>query len=242
MNAHSDSTSVSLNELAAALSEHAARVVGDGNVRLSGVRQDSRRVEPGELFVARQGGKTSGAAHALDAAEKGAVALMLERGEPVPATRLPVLEVTNVKRALALASEMVYGFPSRSVDVIGITGTNGKTTTTFLTEQGLVGAGLVPARLGTLGFEMGGHTFGDTLTTPEADDIARCLLEVKKRGHPDSAETLARRLRGSGSRRGWLVVTRLRQGHLALLVEPDSAAASAEVVGDEGLEPPTSSV
>lgn len=182
MNAHSDSTSVSLNELAAALSEHAARVVGDGNVRLSGVRQDSRRVEPGELFVARQGGKTSGAVHALDAAAKGAVALMIERGEPLPATRLPVLEVTNVKRALALASEMVYGFPSRSVDVIGITGTNGKTTTTFLTEQGLVGAGLVPARLGTLGFEMGGHTFGDTLTTPEADDIARCLLEVKKRG------------------------------------------------------------
>ncbi|HEX2872405.1 MAG TPA: UDP-N-acetylmuramoyl-L-alanyl-D-glutamate--2,6-diaminopimelate ligase [Polyangiaceae bacterium] len=182
MNAPSDSANVSLNELAAALAEHSARVVGDGNVRLSGVRQDSRRVEAGELFVARQGGKTSGAAHALDAAEKGAVALMLERGEPLPATRLPVLEVTNVKRALALASEMVYGFPSRSVDVIGITGTNGKTTTTFLTEQGLVGAGLVPARLGTLGFEMGGHTFGDTLTTPEADDIARCLLEVKKRG------------------------------------------------------------
>jgi UDP-N-acetylmuramoyl-L-alanyl-D-glutamate--2,6-diaminopimelate ligase len=182
MNAHSDSQSVSLNELAAALSEHSARVVGDGDVRLAGVRQDSRRVEQGELFVARQGGKTSGAAHAQGAAEKGAVALMLERGEPLPATRLPVLEVTNVKRALALASEMVYGFPSRSVDVIGITGTNGKTTTTFLTEQGLVGAGLVPARLGTLGFEMGGHTFGDTLTTPEADDIARCLLEVKKRG------------------------------------------------------------
>jgi len=184
MNADAERPSggLSLNELAAALSESAARVIGDGDVRVTGVRQDSRRVEAGELFVARQGGKTSGAAHALDAAAKGAVALMLERGEPLPATRLPVIEVANVKRALALAAEAVYGFPSRSVDVIGITGTNGKTTTTFLTEQGLTGAGLVPARLGTLGFEMGGHTFGDTLTTPEADDIARCLLEVKKRG------------------------------------------------------------
>ena len=184
MNAPADpeSARLSLNELAAALPDESVRVIGDGSVRLSGVRQDSRKVEPGELFVARRGGKASGAAHAQDAAAQGAVALMLERGEPLPATRLPVLEVTNVKRALALAAEAVYGFPSRSVDVVGVTGTNGKTTTTFLLEQGLAGAGLVPARLGTLGFEMGGHTFGDTLTTPEADDVARCLLEVKRRG------------------------------------------------------------
>jgi UDP-N-acetylmuramoyl-L-alanyl-D-glutamate--2,6-diaminopimelate ligase len=173
---------LSLNELGAELSELSARVVGDSNVRVRGVRQDSRRVRPGELFVARRGGKTSGAAHALDAAAAGAVALMIERGEPLPATRLPVLEVSNVKRALGLAAEAVYGFPSRAVDVIGVTGTNGKTTTTFLIEQGLSGCAARPARLGTLGFEMGGHTFGDTLTTPEADDIARCLLEVRKRG------------------------------------------------------------
>ncbi len=105
---------------------------------------------------------------------------MIERGEPLPATRLPLVEVTNVKRALALAAEAVYGFPSRAIDVVGVTGTNGKTTTTFLIEQGLSAAGALPARLGTLGFEMAGHTFGDTLTTPEADDIARCLLEVQK--------------------------------------------------------------
>jgi UDP-N-acetylmuramoyl-L-alanyl-D-glutamate--2,6-diaminopimelate ligase len=177
-----NSAGLSLNELAAALSELGARVIGDGNVRFSGVRQDSRRVEAGELFVARQGGKTSGGAHALDAATRGAVALMLEQGEPLPATRLPLLQVTNVKRGLALAAEAVYGFPSRKVDVLGVTGTNGKTTTTFLIEQGLSANGARPARLGTLGFEMGGHTFGDTLTTPEADDIARCLLQVKARG------------------------------------------------------------
>jgi UDP-N-acetylmuramoyl-L-alanyl-D-glutamate--2,6-diaminopimelate ligase len=181
-NEQSPSGGLSLNELAAALGELGARVVGDGNVRVSGVRQDSRRVEAGELFVARRGGKTSGATHALEAATKGAAALMLEQGDAVPATRLPVLEVSNVKRALALAAEAVYGFPSRAIDVVGITGTNGKTTTTFLLEQGLTAAGAVPARLGTLGFEMAGHTFGDTLTTPEADDIARCLLEVQKRG------------------------------------------------------------
>ncbi|RYZ09443.1 MAG: UDP-N-acetylmuramoyl-L-alanyl-D-glutamate--2,6-diaminopimelate ligase [Myxococcales bacterium] len=172
----------SLNELAGVLAELSPRVVGDGGVRVFGVRQDSRRVGPGELFVARKGATTSGAEYALAAAEKGAAALLVERGEPLPAARLPLIEVTNVKRALALSAEAVYGNPSRSVEVVGVTGTNGKTTTTFLIEQGLRGVGERAARLGTLGFEMEGHVFGDTLTTPEADDIARCLLEVQQRG------------------------------------------------------------
>jgi UDP-N-acetylmuramoyl-L-alanyl-D-glutamate--2,6-diaminopimelate ligase len=176
-----DTSAKSLNELAQLLAELAPRVIGSGDVRVRGVRQDSRHVEHGELFVARRGGRTSGAAHALEAVSRGAHALMLERGEPLPATRLPVLEVSNVKRGLALAAEAVYGFPSRAVDVIGVTGTNGKTTTTFLIEQGMSVAGARPARLGTLGFEMGGHTFADTLTTPEADDIARCLALVRRR-------------------------------------------------------------
>jgi UDP-N-acetylmuramoyl-L-alanyl-D-glutamate--2,6-diaminopimelate ligase len=177
-----ESSGTSLNELAALLANCAPRVVGDGHVRVRGVRQDSRRVEPGELFVAREGQKTSGVAHALDAAAKGAVALLVERGQPLPVTRLPLIEVSNAKRALALAAEAVYGFPSRDIDVVGVTGTNGKTTTTFLIEQGLAQSGTKPARLGTLGFEMGGHSFGDTLTTPEADDIARCLVQVRERG------------------------------------------------------------
>lgn len=172
----------SLNELARLLAELSPRVVGDGELRVNGVRQDSRHVEPGELFVARRGAKTSGGAHALDALARGALALMLERGEPLPATRAPLLEVSDVKRGLALAAEAVYGWPSRALDVVGVTGTNGKTTVSFLIEQGLSASGARPARLGTLGFEMGGQTFADTLTTPEADDIARCLVDVQRRG------------------------------------------------------------
>ena len=173
---------LSLHELSTVLAELAPRIIGEGDVRVRGVRQDSRKIEHGELFVARRGGLTSGAEFAHSAAARGAVALMLERGEPHPASRLPVLEVTNVKRALALAAEAIYGFPSRAIDVLGVTGTNGKTTTTFLIEQGLRAAGSRPARLGTLGFEMDGQSFGDTLTTPEADDVARCLVEVRRRG------------------------------------------------------------
>jgi UDP-N-acetylmuramoyl-L-alanyl-D-glutamate--2,6-diaminopimelate ligase len=176
------SAGLSLNELGAVLAELSARVIGSGEVRVHGVQQDSRRAQADDLFVARKGSKASGAEHVVEAACNGAVALMLERGEPLPATRMPVLEVSNVKRGLALAAEAVYGFPSRAVDVVGVTGTNGKTTTTFLIEQGLRSAGAHPARLGTLGFEMDGQSFGGALTTPEADDIARCLVEVKKRG------------------------------------------------------------
>jgi UDP-N-acetylmuramoyl-L-alanyl-D-glutamate--2,6-diaminopimelate ligase len=172
---------ISLDELCAVLSPLGAVVVGDGGLRVRGVRQDSRRIEPGELFVARSGGVTSGAAHVADAVSRGAVALLLERGAPAPTTPLPRIEVDGVKRALALAAEAVYGNLSRSIDVVGVTGTNGKTTTTYLIEQGLAAAGARPARLGTLGFEMAGHSFGDTLTTPEADDIARCLREVQRR-------------------------------------------------------------
>ncbi len=209
---------LSLNELCGALAELSPRVVGDGNVRLAGVRQDSRRVEAGELFVARRGAHSHGAAHVLDAVAKGARAVMQEAEEPLPATRLPILQVTDIKRGLALAAEAVYGFPSRNVDVLGVTGTNGKTTTTFLIEQGLSALGSKPARLGTLGFQMNGQGFGDTLTTPEADDIARCLSEVRRRGGShlvmEASSIALVQERVSGLRFKAAAFTNLTQDHL----------------------------
>lgn len=214
----SDRSATSLNELAALLAALSPRVIGDGEARVTGVRQDSRRVEPGELFVARRGGKMSGASYAEQAASRGAAALLVERGDALPLSRLPILEVTDVKLALALAAEAVYGNPSRALDVVGVTGTNGKTTTTFLIEQALNVSGSKPARLGTLGFEMGGETFADTLTTPEADDIARCLLEVQRRGGSHlvmevSSIALAQR-RVAGLRFRVAAFTNLTQDHL----------------------------
>jgi UDP-N-acetylmuramyl pentapeptide synthase len=83
---------LSLDELRTLLADGSARVIGDGDARVYGVRQDSRKVQPGELFCARRGGKTSGAEHAIEAQNKGAVALLVERGQPLPATRLPLLD------------------------------------------------------------------------------------------------------------------------------------------------------
>jgi len=164
------------------LESQAPRLIGEGDVWVTGVRQDSRRVEAGDLFVARSGGKVSGAEFAEAAIERGAVALIVERGAPLPSLTVPMLEVADARRSLALAAEAVYGNPSRQLSLIGITGTNGKTTTSWLVERALTGAGKKPARLGTVGFAFAGQSLDSALTTPEADDISRYAAGVRDAG------------------------------------------------------------
>jgi UDP-N-acetylmuramoyl-L-alanyl-D-glutamate--2,6-diaminopimelate ligase len=164
------------------LAAEAPRLIGDASVRLFGVHQDSRRVEPGDLFVARSGGKVSGASFAQAAVERGAAALIVERGSPLPALAVPMIEVADARRSLALAAEAVYGTPTRALSLVGITGTNGKTTTSWLVERALTGAGQKPARLGTVGFAFGGESVDSALTTPEADDISRYAARTRDAG------------------------------------------------------------
>ena len=175
-------TGFPVSALLGVLHEQAPRLIGDGNVRLSGVRQDSRRVEPGDLFVARSGGKVSGAEFAAAAVQRGAVALIVERGTPVPTLAVPMIEVADARRSLALSAEAVYGHPSQHLAVIGITGTNGKTTTSWLVERALAGVGQKPARLGTVGFAFDGKSVDSALTTPEADDISRLAAQARDAG------------------------------------------------------------
>ncbi|HEY5372207.1 MAG TPA: Mur ligase family protein, partial [Polyangiaceae bacterium] len=173
---------VPVAELMRVLLAEAPRLSGDSSVRLFGVHQDSRRVEPGDLFVARSGGKVSGASFAQSAVERGAAALIVERGAPLPALLVPMLEVADARRSLALAAEAVYGNPSRTLPLVGITGTNGKTTTSWLVERALSGVGAKPARLGTVGFAFGGESVDSALTTPEADDISRYAARTRDAG------------------------------------------------------------
>jgi len=173
---------IPLSGLLDVLAGEAPRLIGDGEVRPSGVRQDSRRVEPGDLFVARSGGKVSGAEFAEAAVQRGAVALIVERGASMPNLPVPMIEVADARRSLALAAEAVYGNPSRQLSMIGITGTNGKTTTAWLVERALIGAGAKPARLGTVGFAFDGQSVDSALTTPEADDISRYAAQVRDAG------------------------------------------------------------
>lgn len=162
-----------LSRLTTALSRFDARLVGD-DVAVSGLAQDSRRIVPGDVFAMRDGAKTRAVEHLADAVARGAVAALCE--EPAPDTgQLPRVVVGSVRAALAFAAEALYGDPSRKLDLIGITGTNGKTTTASLVAQCLERLGSPCAQLGTLGFAFAGALEPFGLTTPEADFISRTL-------------------------------------------------------------------
>jgi UDP-N-acetylmuramoyl-L-alanyl-D-glutamate--2,6-diaminopimelate ligase len=175
-------TTVSLERVRAELEVLGATLTGDGRTVVRGVRQDSRSVGAGELFCARAGGRADGAAFATAAVARGAVAVLAEHGVALPELGVPVLRVTDVRRALGAAAELVYGYPSRALALVGVTGTNGKTTTTLLLDHALRALGARPARLGTLGFAFGEEEDEGTLTTPEADDVSRALRSVVDRG------------------------------------------------------------
>ncbi len=143
----------------------AEALIGVGNVE-----HDSRRVGPGTLFACIPGAACDGHGFAADAVAAGAVALLVER--PIPAT-VPCLLVESVRRAVGPAAAAVHGHPSQRLDLAGVTGTNGKTTTVRLAAGLLRAAGRDPVEIGTL---------TGTLTTPEATDLQRTLSEAVGRG------------------------------------------------------------
>jgi len=174
---------LTLGELCAILRDFDATLSGGADVTVLDVDQDSRSIGPGALFAARHGGKTDGLRYVADAARRGAVAVMVDAGARVPElARCPILRVRDVARALPFAAEAVHGYPSRELQLVGMTGTNGKTTTTWLVQRVLEELGVRCARLGTLGFEMAGHKDDTHLTTPEADGISRSLSLARRLG------------------------------------------------------------
>ena len=156
-------------------------VSGTADGFVSGVRHDSRAVEPGDVFVARDGGRVSGLAFLSEAAKRGAAAVVVRRGAEL-STSIPVVEVDDVPLALAIASSAVYGHPSFGLDVVGVTGTNGKTTTALLSRALIDGAGGRCGVVGTLGASFEGWVKPSVHTSPEADELARTTREMRDHG------------------------------------------------------------
>src|SRR5688572_22324638 len=123
------------------------------DVEIRSLELDSRRVQPGALFFAIPGCKVDGAAFARDAVQRGAVAVVAEKDPGVP---VPTVIVPSARRALGVAADRFLGEPSRHVQTFGVTGTNGKTTTTFLLRAILEAAELRPSLLGTVTYEVAG--------------------------------------------------------------------------------------
>lgn len=175
------SEGLTLAQLARELPEKPA-IEGDASARVFGVHHDSRRVTEGDLFVVRRGATHDGRAFVGAAIAGGASAILAEPGVDVQG--MPALRVNDVPTALAFASAAVYGHPAFSLDVVGITGTNGKTTTTHLVRAAIDGALGMPVcgTIGTVGHTFAGRTIDAAHTTPEADELARVMAVMKKRG------------------------------------------------------------
>jgi UDP-N-acetylmuramoyl-L-alanyl-D-glutamate--2,6-diaminopimelate ligase len=161
-------------------------VAGDMAVRVRGVKHDSRAVRPGDLFVARRGEKADGARFVADAVSRGAAAVLVARGTlgEGAAVGVPLLLVDDPAVALGYAASAVYGHPSFSLDVVGITGTNGKTTTAHLVRAAVDGALGRPSCgvLGTVGHSFDGWRADAEHTTPEADEVAWTMATMRARG------------------------------------------------------------
>lgn len=155
---------------------------GNPEVRVSDVEQDSRRATDGALFVARSGAVADGVRFAVDAVARGAVAVMAAQEAELPQLGCPVLRVRNVPLALGLAAEAVHGRPSQRLRLAGITGTNGKTTVSWLVQHVIEVLGGSPVRVGTLGFEHAGRERAAGLTTPGGDALSRWLAEAVEQG------------------------------------------------------------
>lgn len=172
---------ITLRQLADELSELRPKLYGDEQTQLCGLSQDSRRIQPGELFVARVGERQSGLDFVSLAQQNGASSILTDAPGEL-SLPLPTLQVSHARLAMGRAAELLFDSPSQRLPVVGITGTNGKTTTAWLCQRALELAGLRCARLGTLGYDFGEHSVDSPLTTPEADTISRYLARAAGEG------------------------------------------------------------
>lgn len=157
-----------------------------GALRVTGVTLRSGDAIAGDLFAALPGTSTHGARYAADAVTRGAVAVLTDPDGVAllegPAAAVPVLVHADPRAVLGEVAAAVYGYPSTRLRVIGVTGTSGKTTTTYLVEAGLRSAGRVAGLLGTIGIRIDGRDEPSALTTPEAPDLQAMLAVMLERG------------------------------------------------------------
>jgi len=152
---------------------------------IKGLAYDSRMVKPGYLFVAIPGRRQDGAAFIEDALKRGAAAVVGELDE-WPYRHVPYMRVADARRALAEISCAYFNDPSSRMDMYGITGTNGKTTISFMVRAILRTDGQRPGLIGTIQYEMGERVIPAHRTTPEAPDL-QSMLEKMERAGCDSA-------------------------------------------------------
>jgi UDP-N-acetylmuramoyl-L-alanyl-D-glutamate--2,6-diaminopimelate ligase len=205
---------VQLDALVTAL---AAEVTGARPVEIRDLAYDTRRVSEGALFFCVPGSHVDGHDLAWEAIERGAAAVVVERPLDVD---VPQLLVPAVRESMAVAADTFFGEPTKELELAGVTGTNGKTTTAFLLRSILEAAGSRPGLVGTIEWHVGGERRPAPFTTPEAIDLQRLFREMLDAG--DRSAAVEASSHGAALRRldrvrfDALVFTNLSQDHLDL--------------------------
>jgi UDP-N-acetylmuramoyl-L-alanyl-D-glutamate--2,6-diaminopimelate ligase len=206
---------VQLEELIRALAP--SEVVGGRPVEISDLAYDTRHVSAGALFFCVRGERVDGHDLAWEAIERGAAALAVERPLDVD---VPQLELPSTREAMAVAADVFFSEPTKELELAGVTGTNGKTTTAYLLRAILEAAGRKPGLVGTIEWQVGGELRPAPFTTPEAIDLQRLFREMLDAG--DRSAAVEASSHGAALRRldrvrfDALVFTNLSQDHLDL--------------------------
>ncbi|MHA7963771.1 UDP-N-acetylmuramoyl-L-alanyl-D-glutamate--2,6-diaminopimelate ligase [Paenibacillus sp. CAU 1782] len=202
-----------LSELAKRLV--AAVIVGNGDTDFDGLEKDSRAVRPGMLFLCVKGERSDGHDFAREAVLRGAAAIVTERRLEL---ETPQLIVKDSRLATSIIADYVYGHPSAEVKVIGVTGTNGKTTTTYLLEKILNDCGRSAGVIGTIETRYGGKSLPMSGTTPESHELQRLLQDMRSDGVQYCAMEVSSHALEQGRVKGCrfrsAIFTNLTQDHL----------------------------
>lgn len=151
-------------------------IAGDDSMEITGLTADSRQVKPGYLFVCLTGYTVDGHSFAAQAVQRGAVAVLSEKDLDVPAT---IVRVPDTRRAMAMLADRFYGSPTRELKLIGVTGTNGKTTTTHLIDKILRDQHKQTGLIGTIHMRIGDVTEDVKNTTPDAPDLQQSFRRMR---------------------------------------------------------------
>jgi UDP-N-acetylmuramoyl-L-alanyl-D-glutamate--2,6-diaminopimelate ligase len=210
-----------------------ARLHGAAETGVTGITHDSRQVRAGDIYLARAGAHTHGIAHVAEAVAAGATAVLTDPPSvttAVAAGATAVVEVADPRAVTGTASAWVYQDPSSGLLVIGVTGTNGKTTTAYLVEAGLRAAGRPTGLIGTVETRIAGEKVPSMRTTPEATDLQALFAVMRERGVDAVAMEVSSHAlaldRVAGTTFGLAAFTNLSQDHLDFHTDMDDYFAA----------------
>jgi UDP-N-acetylmuramoyl-L-alanyl-D-glutamate--2,6-diaminopimelate ligase len=221
-----------------------ATVDASGNVRISGLQIDSRKVVAGDLFIALPGSRQNGNDYIDTAIKQGAAAVIYDAATDFPVAyqpAIPLIKITEISQQTGVIASRFYHEPSKSMRVTGITGTNGKTTCCVLLAQAFQSLGARPGVIGTLGMGLWGGMATATHTTPDAVTLQREMALLRDHGGDELLMEVSshglQQGRVSGTEFNIAVLTNLSQDHLDYHGSmQDYAAAKARLFQQHELE------